>query len=125
MQTSEVLTKDAGDTEFLKRRYVSAPDGTYVFSSAKHAEALIAAIGDHVKERDTPTDQSFMENDESNELGVAKAKVFKEAVGRLLYLSHSRPDLQFAMYVLSSKMARPTVMAWKWLLKTVSLPWAS
>ena len=119
VKVSDVLTKDGGEVEFLKRRYVATDQGVYMFSNNKHTEGLIEAVGDLVKERDTPADQSFLEPDESKELSSEKAKVFKECVGRLLYLSHSRPDLQFATCVLSSKMARPTQTSWKWLLKTV------
>ena len=119
VKVSDVLTKHGGEVEFLKRRYVGTEAGVYMFSNAKHAEGLIEAVGDHVKEKDTPADQSFLEPDETQALSTEKAKIFKECVGRLLYLSHSRPDLQFATCVLSSKMSQPTQGSWKWLLKTV------
>ena len=45
--------------------------------------------------------------------------MYREAVGRLLYLSHARPDVQFAVCVLSSKMAAPTKGAFKWLQRVV------
>ncbi|CAE7303029.1 unnamed protein product [Symbiodinium sp. CCMP2456] len=108
VQVSDVLTKNSGEIEFLKRRYVGTPDGVYMFSNVKHAEALIAAVGDDAKERDTPADQSFTEVDSSKDLEPSKSKLYKEAVGRLLYLSHSRPDLQYATCILASKMSRPT-----------------
>ncbi|CAE7899000.1 RE2, partial [Symbiodinium necroappetens] len=57
--------------------------------------------------------------DNSGELGPSQAKLYRECVGRLLYLSHTRPDIQFATCVLSGRMQSPSTMAWKMLQRVV------
>ena len=70
-----------------------------------------------MKSRDTPGDASLLEADTSAALAPERAKQYKECTGRLLYLSHTRPDIQYSTCVLASKMSSPTVMAYKWLAK--------
>ena len=118
VQVSEPM-KDVGDElEFLKRRYVKVEDGIVMYSGRRHLEGLLEALG-NVKERDAPSDQSFLDADSTDVLPPAKARVFKECVGRLLYLSHTRPDIQFSVCCLASKMSEPTIMSMKWLHRVV------
>ncbi|CAE7881683.1 RE1 [Symbiodinium sp. KB8] len=56
---------------------------------------------------------------EIKELDPKSAKMFKECVGRLLYLAHSQPDIQMAVCVLSSRMAHPTTGAKKQLFRVI------
>ncbi|CAE7041145.1 unnamed protein product [Symbiodinium sp. CCMP2592] len=114
LQVSEPLVEDGDTIEFLKRKYVKTPEGVAVYSNPKYL-----ALGSKVKPRDSPVDNSFLEQDASKELGPAEAKVYKESVGRLLYLAHSRPDVQYAVCILSSKMSCPTALAMKWLYRVV------
>ena len=84
VQVSEP-TKDVGDElEFLKRRYVKVENGIIMYSDRRHLERLLEALG-NIKERDAPVDQTFLDAD-SDVLPASKAPVFKECVGRLLYL---------------------------------------
>ena len=71
--------KDSGESELRKRRCVGTKEGVYMFSNAKHAEALIAAAGDKAKERDTPVDQSFLQSGLTKELEPAQGKLYKES----------------------------------------------
>ncbi|CAE7781054.1 GIP [Symbiodinium sp. CCMP2592] len=119
VQVGEPMIHKGDHFEFLKRRYVKTKDGVAVFSNAKYLEALIKAAGPNIKSRDSPADASFQEVDATKELDPTKAKTYKECVGRLLYLSHSRADIQMAVCVLASRMACPTVGAYKQLLRVI------
>eukprot|EP00439_Symbiodinium_sp_Y106_P047235 s3995_g6.t1 len=105
--------------EFLKRRYIRVEAGVAVYSNTRYLEALLKELGSRAKVRDSPADGTFQDEDDSKELDAAQAKVYKESVGRLLYLGHSRPDIQYSVCVLSGKMAKPTAKAFKWLLRVV------
>ena len=114
VQVSDPLKDIEDEIEFLKRRYVCSEQGITMYGSRKHVDGLLDILG-NVKERDTPTDQSFLEPDNTEELNETQSKQYKECVGRLLYLSHTRPDVQFGVCVLAGKMAKPTKGALRWL----------
>ena len=119
VEFSEPLLCTGDELEFLKRKYVLLENGIGMYSNGRYAEALLAALGPKLRGRDSPSDHTFLEQDSSAELPPSECKVYREAVGRLLYLSHTRPDVQFAVCVLSSKMAAPTKGAFKWLQRVV------
>ncbi|CAE7561573.1 unnamed protein product, partial [Symbiodinium necroappetens] len=119
LQVTNPLLRPGDEIEFLKRRYVYSEEGIVVFPSNRYAEALFEGVGKGAKPRDTPADNSFLEKDTSRELEETEARKYREAVGRLLYLSHSRGDLQFATCILASKMAQPTAMSWRWLQRVI------
>ena len=119
VQFSKPAIQVGDEFEFLKRRYILEQDGVVMFSNNKHLEGLIKALGAQTRFRETPADNSFLEKDSSQELPEATARVFRECLGRLLYLSHSRPDVQFATCALASSMAKPTVGAMRKLCRTV------
>ena len=106
LQVSRALVEIGDEIEFLKRRYILTKEGLVVFPSDRYTEALFAGVGKDAKERDAPADASFLEPDSSKELNASDARLYREAVGRLLYLSHSRGDIQFATCILSSKMSK-------------------
>ncbi|CAE7451931.1 GIP, partial [Symbiodinium sp. CCMP2456] len=110
-KTAMILHADDG--------YVKMADGVAVFSNGKYLESLLKTAGPNLKRRDAPADQTFQDTDETKELDPAKAKVYKESVGRLLYLSHSRPDIQMPVCVLASRMSSPTAGAYKQLMRVI------
>ena len=111
---------EAGDElQFLKRKYVRVEEGVAVFSNGRYLEALLKSLGAELKARDAPADASFLEPDNSKELDFKAAREYREAVGRLLYLSHTRPDVQFSVCILSSKMTSPTASSLRWLKRVV------
>ena len=119
VEFSDPMVGPGDEIQFLKRKYVMGEKGIVVYSNGRYLEALVKALGDSLKVRDAPADNSFLETDGSKELGAKEAKEYREATGRLLYLSHTRPDIQFPVCILSSKMSCPTVNAQKWLKRTV------
>ena len=119
LQVAEPLLEVGDVISFLKRKYVKVPEGVNVYANSRYLESLSSALGPKVKPRDSPADNSFLEPDTSRDLGPADAKLYKESVGRLLYLAHSRPDVQFPVCILSSKMSAPTAMSMKWLHRVV------
>ena len=119
VQVGDPLKLPGDELEFLKRKYVKTDEGIIMFSSRKHLDALVKAFEGKLRERDTPADNSFLEPDTSKPLGPKEAKLYKESVGRLLYLSHTRPDIQFSTCILSSKMASPTSTSMRWWLRVV------
>ena len=98
---SDPLLAVGDEIEFLKRRYIMTEEGVIMMSGRRHLEGLLAALG-KVKDRETPADASFLEPDNSEELTAAQKKVYQESVGRLLYLAHTRADLQFSVSVLAT-----------------------
>ena len=118
VQVSEPLNEVGDEIEFLKRRYVLTDEGIVMYSGRRHLEGLLNALG-NVRERDAPADQSFLDVDSSDDLPPTKARLYKEYVGRLLCLSHTRPDIQFAVCCLASKMSGPTIVSMRWLRRVV------
>ena len=84
VQVSAPMKDICDELEFLKRKYVKAKEGILMFSGRKHVDGLIAAPRTKVLERDSPSDHTFLEADNSKELGSQEAKLFRECVGRLL-----------------------------------------
>ncbi|CAE7337252.1 unnamed protein product [Symbiodinium sp. CCMP2592] len=119
VQVSEPLKSIGSELSFLKRSYSMHEDGIHMHSGRRHVEGLLEALEPGVKLKDAPTDASFLEVDNSPELKADRAKVFRECIGRLLYLSHSRADIQFGVCILASKMAKPTMVGWKQLYRLV------
>ena len=119
VQVGDPMVGEGDSFEFLKRRYIRMKEGVAVFSNAKYLEALIKAAGPNIKRRDAPADGSFQDVDDSKELDPSKARTYKECVGRLLYLAHSRPDIQMSVCVLASRMAAPTASAYKQLVRVI------
>ena len=94
---SDPLLAVGDEIEFLKRRYIMTEEGVIMMSGRRHLEGLLAALG-KVK----GVSASFLEPDNSEELTAAQKKVYQESVGRLLYLAHTRADLQFSVSVLAT-----------------------
>ena len=119
VQIGDPMVEEGDTLEFLKRKYVRVAAGVAVYSNSKYLEALLKAAGSNAKRKESPADQTFQEPDDTKELDPKSAKMYKECVGRLLYLAHSRPDIQMADCVLSSRMSQPTTGAKKQLFRVI------
>ena len=119
VQVSDPLAEVGESVEFLKRKYSLEDQGIVMFSGDKHLDGLVKALGENIRARDTPVDQTVLEPDTSAALSEPNAKMFRECVGRLLYLSHTRPDVQFGTCALTSKMSSPTATALRHLTRVV------
>ena len=119
VEFSEPMVVAGDELNFLKRKYIRTQTGIAVYSNGRYLEALLKSLGKELKGRDSPADTSFLDVDNSAELNAKEAKEYREAVGRLLYLSHTRPDIQFGVCILSSKMSSPTKAGQKWLRRVV------
>ena len=117
VQVSEPLSISQG-IEFLKRRYYLDSHGIIMYPSTKYLDSLLAAVGS-VRGREAPTDNAFLEPDTSEALNENEARVYRECTGRLLYLSHTRCDIQFGVCILAGKMAQPTKQALKNLKRVI------
>ena len=86
-------------------------------ADGKHAQVAIAQLGlEEAKVVATPMmRESTSEGDDDDEkdsergglLGDDQARLFRSVIARLNYLASDRPDLQFAVRVCSSGMAKP------------------
>eukprot|EP00439_Symbiodinium_sp_Y106_P015244 s7793_g2.t1 len=117
VQFSKPMKQIGDELEFLKRRYVLDENGIVMYAGSKHVEGLLQALGPHIKQRETPADNNFLEPDLTEVLPENKAKVFRECLGRVLYLSHSRADIQFSVCTLAGSMSQPTVGAMRKLMR--------
>jgi hypothetical protein len=59
-----------------------------------------------------PVEKDDGEEDESDELDIQQAKVYRSLTATVNYMAADRPDLQFAASVLSRTMSRPTEKSW-------------
>ena len=71
----------------------------------------------HVRAQKVPTDASVLIEDNSEELNMVDATLFRFLVGMAIYLSQERVDIAFCVKELASKMARPTAIAFARLKK--------
>ena len=67
----------------------------------------------------TPCTQESQQVDNTNNLDQEQSASFRKCVGILLYVGQDRPDLQFAVRGLASKMSGPTHHSWKQLVHLV------
>eukprot|EP00439_Symbiodinium_sp_Y106_P000302 s8784_g1.t1 len=94
---------------FLKRKYVFQDHELKIFSDSKRSKKLVDIIGlQKTKSKNSPCTPSCQEKDESDELDDEHSSIYRTCVGILLYVSHDRPDIQFAVRNLSTAMSRPT-----------------
>nr|GFD50929.1 uncharacterized mitochondrial protein AtMg00810-like [Tanacetum cinerariifolium] len=73
--------------------------GTGAISWSSNKQATVALSS-------TEADERLMTEDGTE---LTDAKVYRSLVGRLLYVTHSRPDVAYSVGVLSRFMHRPTM----------------
>ncbi|CAE7306808.1 unnamed protein product [Symbiodinium necroappetens] len=74
VEFSDPMVGPGDEIQFLKRKYVMGEKGIVVYSNGRYLEALVKALGDSLKVRDAPADNSFLETDGSKELGAKEAE---------------------------------------------------
>ena len=131
----QVARKSGESVNFLKRQYVIVDEGITVVHSHRHVETLIEKFekcnnGRRPRVSKTPYYPAlFQETGVGELLEEQKAADFRSLVGLLLYISHDRWDLSFAVKSLASFLKTPTVASGKALSKIVgyliALPTAS
>jgi hypothetical protein len=104
--TREFEVKDLGQLRYFLGIEVSgSPKGIYL-SQRKYVLDLLAETGmSGCRPASTPIEQNHKLSSESGET-VDKEK-YQRLVGRLIYLSHTRPDIAFAVSVVSQFMNNP------------------
>nr|GEX29334.1 hypothetical protein [Tanacetum cinerariifolium] len=92
---------------FLGLQISQSPEGIFIYQS-KYALESLKKYG---FESCDPVDTSMVEKsklDEDREGKVVDPSHYRGMIGTLLYLTASRPDLQFAIYMCARCQARPT-----------------
>ena len=121
----QVAEKVGESVDFLKRKYSLTEYGIVVTPSARHVEDIIEKFEKYNNGRKARLAKSpnfpalFQEQKDVKELDDKKSSQFKSLVGSLLYVSHDRWDIAFAVKSLASFLKRPTVVAWSALAKIV------
>ena len=105
---------------FLKRKYSYHNHELHIHSDPKYLGKLREELKLTGKaSKPTPCTQESQAVDNTNPLDQEQAASFRKCVGILLYVCQDRPDLQFAVRGLASKMSLPTFAAKKQLIHVV------
>ncbi|KAJ0868636.1 putative RNA-directed DNA polymerase [Helianthus annuus] len=91
---------------FLGLEVTQRSDGVFL-SQQKYARDLLKRFGmDHCKVVSTPINDKLQADDGGE---AADEYGFRSLVGGLIYLTHSRPDIAYAVGIISRYMQRPSV----------------
>ncbi|KAJ0627129.1 putative RNA-directed DNA polymerase [Helianthus annuus] len=108
---SQFLIKDLGLLQYFLGIEVLTCDKGLCLSQRKYCTDLLAEYGMlGCKPVSIPIDQSHVVNAllESNSGPLHNITGYQQLVGKLIYLSHTRPDISYAVHVLSQFMHSPT-----------------
>lgn len=111
--------KDLGPLHYYLGIEILRKSSGIVLSQRKYALELIQHAG-VLNERPaiTPLDPTVTLNDESSE-PLPDSSLYRTSVGKLIYLTITRPDLSFAAQVLSQFSHNPTTIHMKALLRVM------
>ena len=105
---------------FLKRKFSYHNHELHITSDPKYLAKLKEELKLTTKaSKPTPCTQEVQEQDKTQPLDQEQAGVFRKCVGILLYISQDRPDMQFSVRGLASKMSEPTFASYKALVHLV------
>lgn len=105
--SKEFEMKDLGPLNYFLGIEVSRSRKGIVLSQRKYALDLLRETGmSACQPVDTPVEEGLKLYVESDQVPVDKAR-YQRLVGRLLYLSHTRPDLTYALSIVSQFMHNP------------------
>ena len=105
--------------QFLKKLFQFNESGIAVQPNEKHFLALekLLKLTPYGKKLKAPVHPDLCKEDTTECLDPSRSETFRKAVGIILYISSDRPDIQFGAKLLSSYMSKPTVLAWKGLVR--------
>ena len=112
-----------GDTfVYLKRKVLVVENGFIVRPDDSHIAELVKLTGVKSKKtKKTPTTTEFNKlSNEDEELTGEDVKLYRSCVGKLLYLSPDRPDIQYVTQGLAGYMKSPTKRARQFVKHLVS-----
>jgi hypothetical protein len=104
---------DMGPLHFFLGLEISQDESGIKLSQAKYARDLLERF--HMtdcKSASTPF-LSGIKLDDGGETPLVDNTLYRQLVGRLLYLTHSRPDLSYAVGAVSRFMQEPHELHWK------------
>ena len=105
---------------FLKRKFTFHNHELHITCDPKYLTKLKEELKLKTKaSKPTPCTQESQQVDKTNNLDQEQSASFRKCVGILLYVGQDRPDLQFAVRGLASKMPGPTHHSWKQLVHLV------
>ena len=105
---------------FLKRKFTFHNHELHITCDPKYLTKLKEELKLKTKaSKPTPCTQESQQVDNTNHLDQEQSASFRKCVGILLYVGQDRPDLQFAVRGLASKMSGPTYQSWKQLVHLV------
>ena len=105
---------------FLKRKFTYHNHELHIKSDPKYLIKLKEELKlKSTASKPTPCTHESQEADHTNSLDQEQAASFRKCVGILLYVGQDRPDLQFAVRGLASRMSEPTYGSWKHLIHLV------
>ncbi|CAE7848057.1 RE1 [Symbiodinium necroappetens] len=94
--------------EHLRRLRTISHQGMFVQPNPKYLQSMLKALGlEQANPAPTP-EVTTQTPDEEQFLDESMAKVFRSCVGKALYLSFDRPDIQHAVRELTKEMKAPT-----------------
>ena len=99
--------KDLGPLNYFLGLEVSSSADSYYLTQAKYTSDLISrtSITDS-KIVDTPIEYNCLLNSHDGE-SLSDAPLYRQLVGSLIYLTVTRPDISYVVYVVSQFMAAP------------------
>ena len=105
--SSEFEMKDLGHLKYFLEIEVSRSDKGIFLSQRKYALDLLQETGmSACQPADTPVEEGLKLCVETNQVLVDKGR-YQRLVGRLMYLAHTRPDLAYALSIVSQFMHNP------------------
>ncbi|KAK2988057.1 hypothetical protein RJ640_001998 [Escallonia rubra] len=103
----EFKMKDLGPLKYFLGIEVSRSNKWIFMSQRKYALDLLRETGMLACQPvDTPVEEGLKLRIESNQVPVDKGR-YQRLVGRLMYLAHTRPDLAYALSIVSQYMHNP------------------